>query len=54
MVPYISKIKDVRVWIGLIWLRIGPVSDICVPSNEPLGFLRSDGYPDYLTDYWLL
>jgi hypothetical protein len=40
---YILQRQDSLVWIGSIWLRIGPVEDSCEHGNEPFGFYKMLG-----------
>jgi hypothetical protein len=33
--------QDLRIWTGLIWLRIRPVAGPCERGNEPSGFIKA-------------
>jgi hypothetical protein len=35
-----------RVWIGFIWLRIGPDGGSCENGNESSGYIKGEGVLD--------
>jgi hypothetical protein len=38
--------QDVRVWTGLIWLKIGTRVSCCEHGNEPLGTIKCREFLD--------
>jgi hypothetical protein len=39
------------VWIGFIWLRIGPAADSCEYGNKTSGSIKGWEILDWLSDY---
>jgi hypothetical protein len=54
ILKWILERQDEMVWIGLIWLRIGPVEDSCERGNEPSGFINCWEFLEWLYNWRLL
>jgi Predicted methyltransferases len=50
----IVKKWDERIWTGSIWFRIETGRGSCERGNEPLGFIKSGEFIDYLRTCSLL
>jgi hypothetical protein len=54
MLKWILEKQDGMVWIGVMWLRIGPVEDSCEQGSEPSGSIKCWEVLEWLHNWRLL